>query len=132
MLRLFWLHPTKRNTDLWLKKPPRKLPIGGGIIAAVMLFNWLNISCTNIHPLLVQDVQVQLYVAGNEPFTRLMAVFPNGQTIEISPQSPAYHRLWQLQGQSIRILKGQLLTNNHHQQVLIQQFKTSHSERKPP
>ena len=79
----------------------------------------VGIGCTVDQKSLTGEVTVRLCVAGNEPFTRLIAVFPNQRTVKMGCQSSSFPCLWQLQEQTIRILKSRFIQSNHYQRVLI-------------
>ncbi len=83
----------------------------------------LVVGCVAHNTQHIRNQQVKLYVAGNEPFTRLMAEFPDGEVMEINPQSPQFQQLWRLQGQTIVLVEGEVQHRNAHPTVLIRQFK---------
>ncbi|NOX35903.1 MAG: hypothetical protein GXO78_00025 [Calditrichaeota bacterium] len=92
-------------------------------VLLAMAFLLLLTACSGRHQQVIRDVSVRLYVAGNEPFTRLMAEFADGKTMEISPQSPDYQKLWSLQTRTIRIIEAQLISQNDQRMLLIREFE---------
>ncbi len=90
---------------------------------ALLIVFLLPFSCSGSRQQVIRDVSVRLYVAGNEPFTRLLAEFADGKTMEISQQSPDYNTLWSMQTRTIRIIEARVILKHDQQILLIRKFE---------